>query len=375
MRDYGYLNARIRGMKTRLLGRGDLEALVCAETVPELTSSLLATTYKPDLEWGRVRLPGVAGLEEGLRRNTVATMRKVEECAKSNREALAIYRVLMSRWDVHNLRTLLRGLHIDALPQEIRESLLPVGRLDESQLLELSSQKQIKSLIDLLVMWGHPYARPLVQEHPHYAKSHDLSGLELRLDQFHYRYLVELTCRRFPGTFWLARLTGRQVIARAISAGRTPSVGLVRTVIQQEIDMVNIVTLLRLTREGSEPEESEGFFIPGGTAMTKEKFRDLAGRDVASLVDGLTGTPYHKSLQKALPRYYERGAVSVLERRLEEGLVTRAVGLFRSDPLSSAIMIAFLYAKFNELTNLRLLARGKEARIPDDRIREAMLLV
>lgn len=375
MSDYGYLNARVRAMKTRLLGKAGLEALSRAESVAQLTTELLSTTYKSDLEWGRLRQPGIAGLEEGLRRHVVLTVRKVARYAADNQEAAALWRILVARWDVHNLRTLLRGQHISAPPSEIRESLLPVGGLDESQLEELSVQPSLKAVIDLLVMWGDPYARPLLAGYPDYAKTRELSRLELRLDQFHYHYLVEMTRRRFPGSYLLSTFIHRRPVTRSISRGGTLSVALVREVVRREIDVVNIVTLLRLTREGLPPLQCTPFFIPGGGALTTEGFVNLVGKGIDALIGGLARTPYARVLEAGLPLFRQQGAISVLERRLEEYLVSRAVALFRGDLLSSAVMIAYLSAKFNELTNLRLLARGKEAKMPESRIREALILV
>lgn len=375
MPDYGYLNARVRAMKTRLLGRASLESLLQTDSVASFSAGLLTTTYKPDLEWGRLRQPGVAGLEDGLRRHVALTVGKVAHYAAANPEASAILRVLLARWDVHNLRTLLRGQHINAPPFEVRESLLPVGGLDESQLQELADQPDLKALIDLLVMWGSPYAQPLRSGYAEYSKTHDLSALELKLDQFHYRYLVVLTRRRFPGAGWFAALARRPRVARPISGGRTLSVRLLREVVRREIDVVNIVTLLRLSREDLPPGQSPAYYIPGGKALTAELFSRFAGQEVDALVAELAGTPYGRVLEGALPQFHQRGAVSLLERRLEEYLVTRVIGLFKGDLLSSAVMIAYLQAKFNELVNLRLLARGKEVRMSEARLREALILV
>jgi V/A-type H+-transporting ATPase subunit C len=145
--------------------------------------------------------------------------------------------------------------------------------------------------------------------------------------------------------------------------------------VQREIDVVNLVTLLRVSREGLTAEECRTFYIPGGKVVAERLFGRLAGQRVESLVEGLRGTPYGELLGAALPQFKERGTVSLLERKLEEYLVTQAVALFRGDLLSSAVMIAYLQAKFNELVNLRLLARGKEAKLPEATIREALILV
>ena len=40
--------------------------------------------------------------------------------------------------------------------------------------------------------------------------------------------------------------------------------------------------------------------------------------------------------------------------------------MFRGDPLSFTIVIGYLWAKLNEVTNIRVIARCREAGMPDE---------
>ena len=69
-------------------------------------------------------------------------------------DAARYVRIFLNRWDVHNLKTILRGKNIHSPPEEIREALVPAGTLDEATLVELLKQNDVRDVIDLLATWG-----------------------------------------------------------------------------------------------------------------------------------------------------------------------------------------------------------------------------
>ncbi len=56
--DYGYVNARIRGMKSRLLDRRTLEDLIFQPDLDSLISDLEKTPYKEDIIEAKVQYSG-----------------------------------------------------------------------------------------------------------------------------------------------------------------------------------------------------------------------------------------------------------------------------------------------------------------------------
>jgi V/A-type H+-transporting ATPase subunit C len=53
----------------------------------------------------------------------------------------------------------------------------------------------------------------------------------------------------------------------------------------------------------------------------------------------------------------------------------RALSLGTGDPLGIGIGISYLWAKQNEITNLRIIVKGKSVGMPNDRVRREMILV
>jgi len=64
-----------------------------------------------------------------------------------------------------------------------------------------------------------------------------------------------------------------------------------------------------------------------------------------------------------------------IERQLERFLVRQGVGLFRADPLSVASLIAYFWAKYNEITNIRIISRCKTADFPVEHLKEELVYV
>jgi V/A-type H+-transporting ATPase subunit C len=69
------------------------------------------------------------------------------------------------------------------------------------------------------------------------------------------------------------------------------------------------------------------------------------------------------------------GKISVLEKELEKYLIKLGISRFLGDPLSIAIPIGYIWAKYNEITNIRIIARCKTADIPEKDLRGELVYV
>ncbi|RJQ31335.1 MAG: ATP synthase A1 subunit C [Actinobacteria bacterium] len=354
MSDYGYANTRVRAMKSTLFTASFIEQLLSAPDLNQFLTLLRKTPYQKDVEKGMVKYPGVLGVEEGLKTNMVNTFRHIMTYSENNKQGERLIQVILSRWDIHNLKTIFRGLHADVPKDEVVEQLVPAGELDEAHLHELAQQGDVKSCIDLLAMWKVPYSEPLNEGYHEYIETRHLANFELVLDRFYYLYALKK------------------------SRGRTLNHRLVQTIIKREVDLTNVMTLLRFSRETLDKEEfdPEPYFINGGLEITKEKFLEyFALNEVEDIVNALENTLYYPVLKAGLKHFYVLGTVSALERKIEEYIIQKTVALFKADPLGIAIITAYIWAKFNETVNLRIIARGKDVGMPQDQIKEALVLV
>lgn len=348
--DAGYANARLRGMRSRLLPAEFYGRLIDAPDVQQIVKDLMDTDYADDLETEIVHGRTAAVVDDALRDNMVRAYRKV--LSFLHPEARRLLSTLLGRWDVFNIKTILRGAHNRVPFDQIKGSFFPAGYLGETELEGLAKLEDVRAVIDTMAMWGLVYAIPLRRAYPEYSRENDLSHLELALD----RQYAEWASSRL--------------------VGEKTDVDVARRILGMQIDTLNLVMVFRLLKADVEAPRAERYFLEGGRVIRKDKFLALTKlSDVDEVLDQLKGTAYSNALDEAALRYLENSSIPVFERALEEQLMRRALMSGVKDPHGVGVAIAYLYGKQNEITNLRIVVKGKAVGMPADRVREELILV
>lgn len=346
----GYVNARVRGMRSRLFDRKMYEILLHKPDLDTFMAELEKTPYKVDIETASVREQGIHRIEEALRINLARTYRLLLDLTEGESFEPHI-RVILNRWDIQNIKTILRGKNVHVPTEEVMECLVPAGELDEVTLVEMVKQPDIKAVIDLLATWNYPYARVLTQHFSRYAKRRNLAVLEYALDKYYYDHALDAI------------------------RGYNYNDLLVRNLLQTEIDAINLKTIFRLIRDNIGIDEGKNAIISGGKIMeTTTLLELLASQKTTEVLDYLKGTPY-SFLPEHHPASLNGVNVSVLEKELDRFLIDKGTSLFRGDPLSIALLLGYIWAKDTEVKNIRILARGKNAFLPEEELREDLVYV
>ncbi len=149
-----------------------------------------------------------------------------------------------------------------------------------------------------------------------------------------------------------------------------------RRVLGMQIDIMNLVMVFRLQKADTEAIEVERFFLEGGLDINARPLRG-ARRDVRHRRGArrLRGTPYGKALDDAAVKYLEENSIAVFERALEDYFMRKTLSQATGDPLGIGVAIAYLWAKQNEITNLRIIVKGKAVGMPEERVRGELILV
>ena len=348
--DYGYINARMRGMKSRLLTHRELDDLITKPDLESLIADLENTPYREDIIEAKGHLVGILCVEYALRENFTRTFRKIQDFAR-NEEAEQYIRIFLHRWDVQNIKTILRGKNIHVTNEEILECLVPAGELDEVTLKELLKQPDVRAVIDLLATWHIRYARSLTAAYPEFSKTRDLAVLECALDRYYY--------------------------SDALESVKAPKYNnkLIRDLLALEIDVVNIKTVLRMVRDRVDPADALRYLIMGGKEFDERKLKHLLSlASIEEVVKAMAATPY-RFLADIPESAFRSQKISVIEKQLERFLVKKGAGAFLLDPLSVGSVIGYFWAKYNEITNIRIISRCKTADISPDYLREELVYV
>lgn len=328
--DYGYANARLRAMWGRLLTTADYERLLARENVEAVIAVLSTTEYKEDVESAVLHATGVQCVAAALRLNTARTFQKVRgffDAAEQQR----LIQILLSRWDLFNLKTVIRGQIAQIPAADVLESVVPAGQLDMLALETLAKQPGLQAMAGLMLTQQLPYAHPLAIALHSYRGREDLAALELALTRYHYASILE-----------------------ALEGG-SQHADLVRAMVDAEIDTLNLSVYLRLWRESQRTLEqmadSKSWLIAGGTVGERRWKRLLVADSVDTIVKTLQATAYGRIVDGGL-----RNGATDIYRLLERHLTTQGVNMWYGDPLSISMAIGYMWAKVSEVTNLRLIA-------------------
>ena len=143
-----------------------------------------------------------------------------------------------------------------------------------------------------------------------------------------------------------------------------------------QVDSTNLLTTFRILRADVGQVDPQKFFLSGGEYINEDLFMELALlSDVEEVLDKLQRTPYGPQLEAVILNYAEENSFSVFERALENYVIRLAISAGRGDPLGIGVIISYLWAKQNEITNLRIIVKGIVVQMPADRIRKELILV
>ncbi len=352
LKDYAYANARVMAMRSRLLDEQTFNRLLSAPDYNHFLSELDETEYGPDVEQALIESIQVTQVDRAFNRNLSAHFNKVKDFFEGRPRELVC--AVLSRWDLYNLKTILRGKQAVIPNSEIMRNLVPIGYLDQVVLEEITNQPDLRSAIDLIANfsrgWKIRYGTALMGVLKEYLHQRDLAILEVALDQEHYREVMDVV------------------------EGKDSSSCKARRMVRLELDAANHVTLLRISGMGIDRQQLSRYFLPGGWLDFKE-FRRLAqARDEEALVGMLpSGDELKPVLQKGLAQLDEKG-YSVFQDELDKFMIRTAVRL-DDNPLDIGVIIKYMWRKYMEVTNLRVIMRGKSIGMIESQIRKEMILL
>ncbi len=351
--DYGYINARIRGMRSRLLEKPFFEKLLGEQSIHTVVTLLQETDYGKHIEEARtLETSEIAAIEEGIRRHLAQTYAGIFGMVGGAPKRLL--GILLGRWDVYNIKTVLRGKFSGAPLEEVLKSLVPVCKFKEPLLKEMMKQPDVKAVIDLLITWNSEYSPPLQAKLSDLSATNSLTNMEVALDRFYFERSLQA-------------LKGEEDDENS---------QMVMGFLRSEIDLLNILMAMKIVGNQIPPAERGDLFIKNGLEIKGEDFLSAAAsRDNDEVIAKFSNTSYGELLNQATQRSSSLGTVPTVERVMEQSMIQRGAAMFVRNPLSIAPVIGYLWLKFCETVNLRIICRGKVAHMPQSLIREELIFV
>ncbi len=325
--EHPYTYARVCAMKNKLVKRDQYHRLLKMK-VHEILKFLQETTYKQEVDELAISHAGAGAIETVLNKNMIRTLNKLKRISDGNL-AIVIGKYLQ-RYDIYNIKTILRGLFTKSKPEKIESMLLTVGELKKTVLTNLIHKDSVEEGVELLQKMIPDLNMKKALEA--YKENNNLFELENVLDHYYYNNLL--------------------AFAETI-AGQGE---LFKIFLLHEIDILNIKTILRLKREKIEAREIEKYLFYGGARLDKKTLLKIIKiDDLGIIIERIKKAGYSKTLGNNM----ENSSLIDIENHLKHYLLERANLLMHQHTLSINVILGYLLAKEIETRNLKILVKGK----------------
>ena len=344
-----FVNAYSRGLKSSLFRSGDLSALLDSGRFEAVNELLLKSPYEKEAAEALSRFQGIDAIEDALQRNLVNTFARIKAICRE--EMAQLVDIFMGRWDLLAVKSLLRNRHSGVSGDKSSASLVPAISMPAAVYKELAAQDTMENLVRGLAAWNPRLCGGLLQALPAYNESRNLRVLEEAIDRGYFlNSLGRLGCYRSNDAVFLKEL------------------------LRAEIDRINLRRLFEPRPEGVTADDILREMLPRGM-LGPASLRDIAAAGSPErAAEVVARTPYG-DMADALAAFAQTRRFSALERQFELKFIERLRRAVQRQNIGLASLLRYAWLKYNEVTNLRIIAHGVASRLPKARLEQELLYV
>ena len=341
-----YVTARVRARRSALFEEEDYRKLV--RMGPGGVARFMEESeYELEINELGARHSGVDLIEFALERNLAKNFHDLLKWSDGKlHDLIARY---LRRYDVWNIKTVVRGVYTGATVEEIVPDLILAGELPESRLESMAAAEDVRGVLDHLD--GTRYYQPLLDAYESFEDEGVLVPLENAIDRAFYAHLLS---------------------DLSVSEPFEGPMGKYVEFLQAEIDFRNVRNALRLSRSGADLDPAE-YAIEGGRLFSGRELAQLVANP-DELVARIRDSVYGSDLDHALTDLEEADSLIAFEHALDSVLLAYTTRLGNVYPVSITTIFSYILAKEREVDNIRAIARGKEAGLDQTQIEEELVI-
>ena len=341
--NYAYTVARVKAKKSGLL-KEDAYTKMLMMSLPEISRFISEGGYQKEITELTGKYDGVDLIEHATYTNMARLFRGILNASKG--ELNDMIAADLGRWDVWNLKVILRGRSFGLDADGIKEDLVPAGELDMAQLEKLMSYEDDEDLIKAFgKLEGTAVPQELISK---YKETKNLAAIEDFLDKSYYENLLN-----------------------SIDSSSRPT-RLYQDFIRNEIDITNLETILKLKKEGISGEEVLQYFISGGKLIDKKLATQLANAEsISAMANDLASLEFYEDIKDALD---DTNSLRDIVASLNKYHMKQAKTFSHLYPLSVIPIVDFMIHKENEVNNIRIIARGIETGLDKEVIKGLLVI-
>ncbi|MCO8286535.1 V-type ATP synthase subunit C [Tetragenococcus halophilus] len=316
-------NVRIRTYESRLLTQNTLDRMLAASEAEDAYSILQETTYGDFIEDDNE----VRDFEEVL----IAEKKRTFDLVYSITPVKSIVDLIALQYDYQNLKVLVKQEYTQ---EDFSEFLVPMGTTPLSTLKNLVNLRQSKQI--------DPIMNQCIQAVFQYMEDYEeIQAVDIIFDNYYWDHMIKLS--------------------------RSENDTNIERLIQRNIDVFNITTILRSYLMGQKQGFINAVLQKGGTLSPKEMVDEI-NVSLENFMSYMEETNYMDLLVDSYDQIMEEKKLTQLDLNRDNFLMRR-LKEEKMVPFGPQAILGYLFAKEVEVRNLRMILVGKINKIPEETLR------
>jgi V/A-type H+-transporting ATPase subunit C len=350
MSDFGFVNARLRAMRSERISSQQLDNLLGFDQLEDFSDWMASGVYGAAYGQATDQYEGLRAIDHAISeklRNTLSRCVSMVSCEMSS--PLAIY---LDRIGFENVKVAVRAVLSGDGYEGAAPALVPIPPLDEGFLRRACDLEDLPSLVGMLMSVGHragPALRRFLNNECPDSSNPELDALDRAMERAYHRNA-------------LSQLQDDSEDAEPLYQA-----------LQDEVDLANLRTALKVAYAGG--GEFPHQVLPHG--RLKEAFLNkmTESSDLLGVLPWLRKTVFRKGVDDGGAEAASHNDLGGLERAMERVRLLRLARRGIEDPIGIGFTLRFLTEAQIEAQNLRLIARSSAGLIPIEAVKESMIHV
>ena len=342
--NYAYTVARVKAKKSLLLGEEDYNKML-QMSVPEISRYISESGYQKEMAELAGKIEGIDLVEHATYTNMAKVFSSI--LAASQGELETMVAAYLEKWDIWNLKVILRGKSYGLDAEAIREDLVPAGSLGAESLEKLISLESSEDIISNYAKMAKMNGQEILDAYK--ESGNNLGVVEDYCDKYHYYRLLSSTDPSSRPTKMFEEY------------------------VRKEIDVRNLETILKLKAEGIYGETVMQYIIPGGKQVDKKLAVQLANAEtIAAAASDLSQLEFYEIIKDLV----EADSVNLRDvvSEMKKYEIAQAKKFSHLYPLSVVPILDYMIHKEIEVSNIRTIARGIESGLSKETIKGLLVI-
>ncbi len=326
---YSYSSARIKAMESMLIDGPTMQHIINAQDIPSALSILFQTGFKDYLsKYGGMQIKAKL-IDFALSKNLAEHVNKLVSIVPTTQRKSI--RAIIGKWDIYNIRIAIEAKDRGQSYEQIAMYVVDTTMYNETVIREAMRESTVEAMLSRLAI-NSPYSQMIKDASSAYSKSRNALDAISALDIGYYdsmgRVLHEISYEHYHSAL----------------------------MIKHEIDLKNVITLIRSKRMGLRFAQIENYLINNGT-LDKRALEQLYSQ--SSSLEEMVQQVKAFDLKEALGVYNETGQLLSFEIAMHNHLLTHGIRLLKPAILSFGTIMAYIYLKELEVYTIRISINSK----------------